>query len=144
MEYICGITFAPFAARGRFATDETKKSLVLMRERTAANFVIFVPNGVQQTAQSEEICYTASATMSDDELEEMIAYAQSLGFRVTLKPTANCANGTWRAHINFSMRMCHANRSGEIGLRLTQNFSFIMQKLHRSVAVRCFFLAVRW
>ena len=43
MEYICGITFAPFAARGRFATDETKKSLVLMRERTAANFVIFVP-----------------------------------------------------------------------------------------------------
>ena len=25
MEYICGITFAPFAARGRFATDETKK-----------------------------------------------------------------------------------------------------------------------
>ena len=66
MEYICGITFAPFAARGRFATDETKKSLVLMRERTAANFVIFVPNGVQQTAQSEEICYTVSATMSDD------------------------------------------------------------------------------
>ena len=101
MEYICGITFAPFAARGRFATDETKKSLVLMREGTAANFVIFVPNGVQQTAQSEEICYTASATMSDDELEEMIAYAQSLGFRVALKPTANCANGTWRAHINF-------------------------------------------
>lgn len=101
MEYICGITFAPFAARGRFATDEAKKSLALMRERTAANFVIFVPNGVQQTAQSEEICYTTSATMSDDELEEMIAYAQSLGFRVALKPTANCANGTWRAHINF-------------------------------------------
>ena len=31
----------------------------------------------------------------------MIAYAQTIGLRVALKPTANCANGVWRAHINF-------------------------------------------
>lgn len=31
----------------------------------------------------------------------MIDYAQGLGLRVALKPTANCKNGTWRAHINF-------------------------------------------
>lgn len=101
MEYICGITFAPFAGRGRFATAEAKESLVKAKERTAANFVIFVPGGIQQTAQSEEISYTTSATMADGELEEMIAYARSLGFWVALKPTVNCADGTWRAHIHF-------------------------------------------
>ena len=27
--------------------------------------------------------------------------AQELGLLVALKPTVNCKNGTWRAHINF-------------------------------------------
>lgn len=101
MEYICGMTFSPFAPEGKFTKDETRKSLAAMRERTEANFVILVPNGLQQTPQSEEISFTTRATMTDEELIGMIAYAKELGFRVALKPTANCANGTWRAHINF-------------------------------------------
>ena len=72
-----------------------------MKENTNANFVILVPNGLQNTPQSESICYTSEATMTDDELKSMIEYAQSIGLRVALKPTANCKNGTWRAHINF-------------------------------------------
>ena len=39
--------------------------------------------------------------MSDDELKGMIEYAKELGMRVALKPTVNCKNGTWRAHVNF-------------------------------------------
>lgn len=31
----------------------------------------------------------------------MIDYAKELGMRVALKPTVNCKNGTWRAHVNF-------------------------------------------
>lgn len=101
MEYICGMTFAPFAADGKFFNAKAKKSLAIMKERTGANFVIFVPNGLQRTPQSEEISYTTRATMTDEELIGMIIYAKELGLRVALKPTANCANGTWRAHINF-------------------------------------------
>ena len=99
--YICGITFAPFAPAGSFTQEKAMHSLKTMKENTNANFVILVPNGLQDTPNSEEICYTSSATMTDDELKSMIAYAQSLGMRVALKPTANCKNGTWRAHINF-------------------------------------------
>ena len=101
LEYICGITFAPFQGSGAFASEQSKESLRLMRERTGANFVIFAPNGLQDTAQSEEICFTSKATVSDEELIEMIQYAKELGMRVAIKPTANCKNGTWRAFINF-------------------------------------------
>lgn len=101
LPYICGITFAPFAAAGRLSQEQAKQSLKTMKENTNANFIILVPNGLQDTPQSEEICYTSEATMTDDELKGMITYAQELGLRVALKPTANCKNGTWRAHINF-------------------------------------------
>lgn len=101
LEYICGVTFAPFAPAGSFAKESSKESLRTMKENTNANFIILVPNGLQETPQSEEISYTSPATMTDDELKGMIEYAHSLGLRVALKPTANCKNGTWRAHINF-------------------------------------------
>lgn len=101
LEYICGVTFAPFAPAGSFAKESSKESLRTMKENTNANFIILVPNGLQETPQSEEISYTSPATMTDDELKGMIEYAHSLGLRVALKPTANCKNGTWRARINF-------------------------------------------
>lgn len=101
MKYICGMTFAPFAAEGKFCRKETKESLEKMRELTGADFVIFVPNGLQETPYSEEICYNSPATMGDEELREMISYAQGLGMRVALKPTVNCKNGIWRAYVNF-------------------------------------------
>lgn len=101
MEYICGMTFAPFAPKGRLSEQHARTSLTLMKERTQANFVIFVPNGLQKTPQSEEISFESDATMGDEELKAMIALAKDLGLRVALKPTVNCANGTWRAHISF-------------------------------------------
>lgn len=101
MNKICGITFAPFAPQGSFSHEKAKQSLKLMKERTNANFIILVPNGLQDTPQSEDICYTSPATMADDELKEMIDFAHNLDLQVALKPTANCKNGTWRAHINF-------------------------------------------
>ena len=48
MEYICGVTFAPFACAGAFFKPGAKESLAMMKERTGANFVIFVPGGLQE------------------------------------------------------------------------------------------------
>jgi len=101
MEFINGITFGSFAPRGSFKTAAARESLKRMKERTGADFVIFVPAGLQETAQSETIDCVGKYTLGDEELIEMISYAKSLGLRVALKPTVNCLNGTWRAHINF-------------------------------------------
>ncbi|MDE6364142.1 MAG: 1,4-beta-xylanase [Lachnospiraceae bacterium] len=98
---IRGITFAPFAPAGSLTRDGARQSLRLMKERTDADFIILVPGGLQDTPQSEKISYTSEYTMTDDELKQFIDFALSIGLRVALKPTVNCRNGTWRAHINF-------------------------------------------
>ena len=99
--YIKGITFAPFHKRGSLSTPTARDSFDYMIEHTAADFVILAPAGLQEHAHSEEICYTSSATFSDEELINMIRYAKSKGIRVALKPTVNCKNGAWRAYISF-------------------------------------------
>ncbi|MHB8128147.1 MAG: glycoside hydrolase family 113 [Mobilitalea sp.] len=101
MEFINGITFGPFALKGSFETVAAKESLLRMKERTAANFVIFAPAAIQETSHSETIDFTGKYTLGDQELTEMIEYAQSIGLRVAIKPTVNCEDRTWRAFINF-------------------------------------------
>ena len=101
MNFIKGVTFAPFACKGLLSKKETKDSFEKMLLGTGANFIILVPNGLQDTPQSEHIDFTSDATMTDEELIDFIKYAKSKNIRVALKPTANCKNGTWRAHINF-------------------------------------------
>ncbi len=107
MQFIKGVTFGPFAHRGSFENKEAFESLDNLKNRTGADFIILVPNGIQETPQSETISYTTEATMSDEELTAMIEYAHKIGLRVALKPTANCKNGTWRAHINFFDKDVH-------------------------------------
>lgn len=101
MDEIRGITFFPFAPRGGFETAKARESLEVMKQRTQANTVVLVPAGIQKTPQSTIIEYGTEQTVSDGELREFIKYAQSIGLKVILKPTVNCANGVWRAHINF-------------------------------------------
>ena len=69
--YIKGITFAPFHKRGSLSTQAARDSFDYMIEHTAADFVILAPAGLQENAHSEEICYTSSATFSDEELINM-------------------------------------------------------------------------
>ena len=101
MNYIRGITFAPFVRRGVLDKEEARESLNAMRERTGADTVLLAPGGFQKTAHSTDIGYDSGYTMGDQELKEFIGYAKSLGFRVFLKPTVNCLDGTWRAYISF-------------------------------------------
>lgn len=98
---IKGVTFAPFSKKSAFEGEDVRKSFDCMLENTGANFVIFVPTGYQKTPQSEEISFVSEQNIGDDELISMIRYAHQKGVRVALKPTVNCLNGTWRAHINF-------------------------------------------
>lgn len=101
MQFLKGITFAPFCPKGSFLTKEAFESFDHLAEGTGANFITLVPNALQETPQSEEIDFTSDATISDEELISMIDYIHKKGLLVALKPTVNCKNGTWRAHINF-------------------------------------------
>lgn len=101
MKYIKGITFAPFCRRGALETEEARKSLDYLAEHTGADAIILAPAGLQETAHSEQICYTSEGTPSDEELIGMIRYAKEKGLGVILKPTVNCKSGDWRAYISF-------------------------------------------
>lgn len=101
LSYIKGISFAPFHRRGSLDTQIARDSLDYMISHTSADFIVLAPVGLQDDAHSEEICYTSSATFSDEELIGMIRYAKGKGLRVGLKPTVNCKNGVWRAYISF-------------------------------------------
>lgn len=101
MQFLKGVTFAPFCPKGSFQNKKAYESFNNLVKGTGANFIILVPNGLQETPQSEKISYTSDATLSDAELIQMIDYIHKTGLMVALKPTVNCKNGTWRAHINF-------------------------------------------
>ncbi|MBY0217568.1 glycoside hydrolase family 113 [Paenibacillus illinoisensis] len=101
MEYIKGFTFGWMSGRGEFRKPEAKESLRLMAERTGSSHVIFALAALQDHPQAVEVKYRGEHMVEDDELLDMIRYARTLGLRVILKPTVNCTDGTWRAHINF-------------------------------------------
>ncbi len=100
MEYICGMTFAPFVPGDHLCSKESKESFLKMKENTHADFVTFVPNALQDTPQSETIT-VGRESVTKEQLTEMILFAKEQGMKVAIKPTVNCKNGTWRAHINF-------------------------------------------
>ena len=101
MQMIKGITFAPFSRRGKLDTKSARASLRNLKKLTGANLIILVPNGLQETPQSETIARETQANATDEEFLSIIEYAHSLDLSVALKPTVNCMNGTWRAHISF-------------------------------------------
>lgn len=96
---IHAVTFAPFARKNTFWNPAAYDSVEKLIERTGANLVMLVPVGLQQHSYSETIRW--DMTVSDEELTRMIEHIHSLGVRVALKPTVNCMDGTWRAHIAF-------------------------------------------
>ena len=101
--YIKGITFAPFHKRGSLSTQTARDSFDYMIEHTAADFVILAPAGLQEHAHSEEICYTSSATFSDEELINMIRYAKSKSIRVALKRYQYTTKPCLRAQKNTTL-----------------------------------------
>jgi len=101
MDYIKGFTYGFMAPKGSYKTDMAKESLVTLANEININTVIFAVAALQDTAQSVVIDYKGEHIVDDNELIEMIRYAQSLGLDTILKPMVNVRSGTWRAHICF-------------------------------------------
>ncbi|WP_298845773.1 glycoside hydrolase family 113 [Clostridium sp.] len=101
MEYIKGFTWGAFNHRGDYLREEALNSLNLLVKRTGVNSVVIAPAGIQNKAQSTFIDYEGEYTVSDEELIMVINKFHKMGIKVILKPTVNCKDGTWRAHINF-------------------------------------------
>jgi hypothetical protein len=101
MQYIKGINFAPFPRKGILGSEAARQSLEKLAETSGADHIILTPAGLQDTPQSIDIDFSGEGSPDDKELIGFIKHAQSRGFKVILKPTVNCKNGTWRAFINF-------------------------------------------
>jgi hypothetical protein len=95
------MTWGWVGVRGSWDTAEADLSMRTMAETTAVNWVAITFAALQDTAQSTEVRWRDAPTVTDQEVRAEIARAQSLGLKVCLKPVVNCADGTWRAHINF-------------------------------------------
>lgn len=100
-EYIAGVTWGFSGVRGTWKTDEAERSLELMSSVTGANWTAIAISTLQATAHTTEIPYWENPTVTDDEVKWAITKAKALQLKVCLKPIVNCADGTWRAHINF-------------------------------------------
>lgn len=100
-EYIAGVTWGFSGIRGSWITKEAEHSMELMSSVTGANWTAIALSALQATAHSTEIPYWETPTVSDEEVKCAISKAKSLQLKVCLKPIVNCADGTWRAHINF-------------------------------------------
>lgn len=105
--------------------------------------MIFTPSGMQETPYSEEIRYDGEKSCTDEELYDMIRYAQSLGLKVALKPTVNCDNGVWRARISFFDHDVPCEPNGATGSRVTLPFRNIMHRLRSGQAVNCSWRGVK-
>lgn len=140
---IYGVNFAVFPHKGVLGSGEARKSMEEMAHKTHANWVILTPSGMQETPYSEEIHFDGEKSCTDEELCDMIRYAQSLGLKVALKPTVNCDNGVWRARISFLIMMFPVNRSGATGLKAILLFRSIMHRSHSGQGVNYFLQAAR-
>ncbi|WP_051480721.1 hypothetical protein [Cellulomonas sp. KRMCY2] len=87
--------------RGTWTGPTARRSMELMVERLATSWTAVTFAALQDTAQSTEIHFRDAPTVTDDEVRAAIGHAKELGLKVCLKPVVNCADGTWRAHINF-------------------------------------------
>ncbi|NGZ75331.1 glycoside hydrolase family 113 [Saccharibacillus alkalitolerans] len=100
-EFVCGMTWGFMGIRGSWGNDEARRSMREMAETTGADWIAIAFSALQDTAHSTEVRFREEPTVTDEEVRWAVAEAKSLGLKVCLKPIVNCADGTWRAHINF-------------------------------------------
>lgn len=99
--WIAGMTWGWGSRRGGWTGPEAERSMSLMVERLGVTWTAITFFTLQDTPQSTEIRFRDEPTVSDDEVRAAIRGAHERGLAVVLKPVVNCADGTWRAHINF-------------------------------------------
>ncbi|NDL60929.1 glycoside hydrolase family 113 [Phytoactinopolyspora mesophila] len=95
------MTWGWTGVRGTWATPEAESSLQRLSEVGGVNWLTVAFAALQETAHSTHIAFRDEPTVTDDELRWTIRRAREHGWQVCLKPTVNCADGTWRAFIGF-------------------------------------------
>jgi len=100
MEYIKGMTWGWIGERGTWGTDDADFSMEQMAKLNI-NWTALAVTAFQAHAQSTVIPFREAPTVTDEEAIHAIEQAHRLGLKVCMKPIVNCADGTWRAHINF-------------------------------------------
>ena len=55
MEFIKGITFSPFSPKGSLSSKEAKNSLKNLIEGTGANYIVLVPNALQEPRSQKKL-----------------------------------------------------------------------------------------
>lgn len=101
LPYIAGMTWGWTGVRGTWGDDEAKQSIKLMHERLNVNWTAITFAALQAHPQATVIPYQDEPTVTDEEIRIAVLEAKQLGLKTVLKPVVNCADGTWRAHINF-------------------------------------------
>ncbi|CAM4479464.1 1,4-beta-xylanase [Paenibacillus macerans] len=99
--YVAGMTWGFMGVRGTWGNESAARSMETKVKSTGVNWTAIAFSALQATAFSTEIPYWKEPTVTDEEVRWAIGKAKSLGLKVCLKPIVNCADGTWRAHINF-------------------------------------------
>lgn len=99
--YIGGMTWGWTGVRGTWTGVQADRSMKLMTERLSVNWTAIAFGALQDHPQATEIKFREEPTVTDEEVRSAIRKAKELKLNVCLKPVVNCANGTWRAHINF-------------------------------------------
>lgn len=97
---INGFTYGYFAKRGMYASEKGVQSRNALMD-IGINWVCLAFPVNQKAFYSTEILFDYRVNVPDLELISTIGHFHSRGVKVCLKPMINCADGVWRAEINF-------------------------------------------
>ncbi|MBR6186595.1 MAG: glycosyl hydrolase family 53 [Clostridia bacterium] len=98
--FIKGFTYGYDGRRGMYGTEEARRSM----ERMAAlggNWTALAFAVMQDSFSSTLIRPDYRFTVTDRDVETAVQRLHGLGLKVCMKPMVNCADGVWRAHIDF-------------------------------------------
>lgn len=95
-----GFTYGYDAKRGALDTEQAIESQVKLME-TGMNWVCLPVVAMQEKYNSTDIIYQGKNTVEDEELIRTIHRFRANQIDICLKPMVNCADGYWRAYIDF-------------------------------------------
>ncbi|MFD2670889.1 glycoside hydrolase family 113 [Marinicrinis sediminis] len=98
---MAGMTWGWTGIRGSWTSASAQHSMKTMKQNLHVSWTTLAFGALQAHAHATEIPYWQAPTVTDEEVIQAVQQAKSLGLKVCLKPVVNCADGTWRAHINF-------------------------------------------
>lgn len=98
--WIKGFTYGWKCKRGMYRTEKAIHSQDLLFD-TGINWMCLAFFVQQKSFSSTELYFDYRYTITDKDILFAIKRAHDRGIKVCLKPVVNCADGMWRAYIDF-------------------------------------------